>query len=107
MITRRETSAYPELIQKKDFIKKVIKTEEENFNHTIGKGMELLNQLIDKIDSDAIGQAQLPGEQVFKLYDTFGFPVDLTKEILSERNIGLDETGFMELMEQQKERFLS
>ena len=103
-VVQENESAYPELIQKKAFIKKVIQTEEENFNHTIGKGMELLNQLIDKIDSGSFGQHLLSGEQVFKLYDTFGFPVDLTKEILSERNIGLDETGFMELMEQQKER---
>ncbi len=103
-VVQENESAYPELLQKKAFIKKVIQTEEENFNHTIGKGMELLNQLIDKIDSGSFGQHLLSGEQVFKLYDTFGFPVDLTKEILSERNIGLDETGFMELMEQQKER---
>ncbi len=102
-VVKENETAYPELLQKKDFIQKVIQTEEENFNNTIGKGMELLTQLIDKIDSDSLSK-ELSGEQVFKLYDTFGFPVDLTKEILAERNIGLDEEGFTSLMQQQKER---
>ncbi len=103
-VVKENETAYPELLQKKEFIKRVIKTEEENFNNTIGKGMELLNQLIDKIEGSESGHGLLPGDQVFKLYDTFGFPVDLTKEILAERNIELDESGFSELMEQQKER---
>lgn len=103
-VVKENEIAYPELLQKKTFIKKVIKTEEENFNSTIGKGMELLNQLIDRFESHEFSDNCLPGEQVFKLYDTFGFPIDLTKEILSEKNIELDESGFIQLMEQQKER---
>ena len=103
-VVKENETAYPELLQKKAFIKKVIQTEEENFNSTIGKGMELLNQLIDRFESHEFSDNRLPGEQVFKLYDTFGFPIDLTKEILSEKNIELDESGFIQLMEQQKER---
>ncbi|MDD6235754.1 MAG: alanine--tRNA ligase [Clostridiales bacterium] len=103
-VVKENEIAYPELLQKKEFIKKVIQTEEENFNSTIGKGMELLNQLIDRFESHEFSDNRLPGEQVFKLYDTFGFPIDLTKEILSEKNIELDESGFIQLMEQQKER---
>ena len=70
-VVKENEIAYPELLQKKAFIKKVIKTEEENFNSTIGKGMELLNQLIDRFESHEFSNNCLPGEQVFKLYDTF------------------------------------
>ncbi len=103
-VVQENEAAYPELLQKKEFIKRAIKTEEENFNKTIGKGMELLNQLIDKIEQGITDEKLLTGDQVFKLYDTFGFPVDLTQEILAEKNIGLDEEGFTKLMQAQKER---
>ena len=104
-VVQENEKAYPELREKQDYIKKVIRVEEESFAKTIDKGMELLNQLIDKIDRpDFDGGRVLSGEQAFKLYDTFGFPIDLTREIIGERSIQVDEDEFMRLMEQQRTR---
>ncbi|MEG0229893.1 MAG: alanine--tRNA ligase, partial [Oscillospiraceae bacterium] len=104
-VIEENKSAYPELEQKADYIKKVIKIEEERFEKTIGQGIELLTELIDKIDSKNLsGDKILNGADAFKLYDTFGFPIDLTKEIIAERNICLDEEKFISLMNEQKTR---
>ncbi len=104
-VIKENEKAYPELAEKEAYIKKVIQVEEESFAKTIGKGMEMLNQIIDKIDSpDFNGARILSGEQAFKLYDTFGFPIDLTREIISERSIQVDEDEFMRLMEEQRTR---
>lgn len=92
-------TAYPELVSKKDYIVKSIKNEEEVFLNTIDKGMEMLESFMDKSSGSVI-----PGDVAFKLYDTYGFPVDLTADIASERNMTVDEDGFSELMQQQKER---
>ena len=91
--------AYPELAEKHDFIIEVIKNEEETFGRTIDLGMNILNDIINKQDI-----RELAGEQAFKLNDTYGFPIDLTKEILSEKGITVDEKKFFELLAQQKKR---
>ena len=94
-------SAYPELAEKRAYIKKVIRTEEESFAKTIDKGTEILGEMIDALL--AKGEKTLCGEDVFKLHDTYGFPLDLTKEILSEKGLSADEEGFHECMKVQKE----
>ena len=91
--------AYPELAEKHDFIIEVIKNEEEIFGRTIDLGMNILNEIINKHDVK-----ELAGEQAFKLNDTYGFPIDLTKEILAEKGITVDEKRFHELLAQQKKR---
>ncbi len=92
-------NAYPELEEKREYIKKVISTEEESFNKTVEKGIALLSELIENIGSDGI----LSGDDAFKLHDTYGFPLDLTKEILEEKQLTLDEERFKELMLIQKQ----
>ncbi len=87
---------YPELIEKKELIKKVIANEEASFNKTIDQGLKLLEGLMAKGDV-------LSGEDAFKLYDTYGFPLDLTKDILNEKGKTLDEDGFNSLMKEQRE----
>ena len=94
-------SAYPELDEKRTYIKKVIKTEEESFAKTVDKGTEILGEMIDALL--AKGEKTLCGEDVFKLHDTYGFPLDLTKEILHEKGLEADEEGFHACMKVQKE----
>lgn len=94
-------SAYPELAEKREYIKKVIRIEEENFAKTIDKGMELLNSIISGIIAKG-GELILSGDDAFKLNDTFGFPLDLTIEIASEKGITVDVNNFNELYQQQK-----
>ncbi len=91
--------AYPNLKEKHDFIVKVIQTEEENFGRTIDAGLAQLSQMIEQQTSTV-----LSGEDAFKLSDTFGFPLDLTKEILNEKGMTVDEDKFRELVAQQKKR---
>ncbi|MDE6031442.1 MAG: alanine--tRNA ligase, partial [Oscillospiraceae bacterium] len=94
-------SAYPELGEKRAYIKKVIQTEEESFAKTIDKGTEILSEMISDLRKE--GKTVLAGEDVFKLHDTYGFPIDLTKEILRENGFEADEDGFHECMKVQKE----
>ena len=94
--------AYPELGEKKDYILKVISMEEERFDATIDAGLSILSELIK--DTVAKGSDTLSGEEVFKLYDTFGFPLDLTREIAAEGGLGIDEDTFVALMKEQKAR---
>lgn len=105
-VIKENQSAYPELNGKVDYIKKMVKNEEENFAKTVGKGFELLNQIIDSMDEKAFqdGSAVFSGEDAFKLYDTYGFPIDLTREIVAEKNIMVDEDAFLRLMNEQRER---
>ncbi|MFR9070669.1 MAG: alanine--tRNA ligase, partial [Paraclostridium sp.] len=84
--------AYPELVEKADYIKKVIRIEEEKFNETIDKGSEILSSYIEELK--AKNEKTLSGENAFRLYDTYGFPVDLTNEILEEEHLEIDEEGF-------------
>ncbi|MBQ8431419.1 MAG: alanine--tRNA ligase [Clostridia bacterium] len=94
--------AYPELKEKKDYILKVVSMEEERFDATIDAGLSILSNLIRRAMLD--GVHTISGEEVFKLYDTFGFPIDLTREIAGEQNLDIDEETFKKLMTQQKER---
>ncbi len=103
-VIKENEKAYPELREKDEYIKKVIRVEEENFAKTIDKGIALLNEILEDIDSQESGDRILPGEVAFKLYDTFGFPVDLTKEITSEHSITVDEDSFIDLMNKQRDR---
>lgn len=91
---------YPELDEKKDFIFKVLTQEEEKFNKTIDQGLAILSDMEDKMQ--AAGEKVLSGENAFKLYDTYGFPVDLTHEILEEKGFAIDEDGFNKAMEEQR-----
>ena len=98
VITENE-NAYPELREKQEFITKLIKVEEDNFSRTIDQGFELLNKLIDSKDTKEIS-----GEDAFKLNDTFGFPIDLTREIAAESGIKVNVERFRELLDIQKKR---
>lgn len=93
---------YPELKEKEDYLKKLITIEEENFNKTIDQGLKLLNQEIENLENE--NKDVFPGDLAFKLYDTYGFPIDLTKEILDERKMTLDQESFDQAMEEQKNR---
>ena len=97
-VIKENESAYPELREKQDFITKLIKVEEENFARTIDQGLELLNSIIDKADKE------ISGEDAFKLNDTFGFPIDLTKEIAKESGIEVNVERFKQLLSEQKTR---
>ena len=91
---------YPELEEKRDFIVKVLSQEEDKFNKTIDQGLGILAQMEE--DMKAAGTQTLSGADAFKLYDTYGFPLDLTKEILEEKGYGIDEDGFKACMEEQR-----
>ena len=93
---------YPELEEKKDFIFNVLNNEETQFNKTIDQGLHILSEFEEKMQSE--GKKVLDGQDAFKLYDTYGFPLDLTKEILEEKGYGIDEDGFHAAMEEQRER---
>ena len=94
--------SYPELIDHKDRIFKVLETEEAQFNKTINQGLDRLETLMEEDKEKGI--KEISGEEAFKLYDTFGFPLDLTMEIASEKGFTVDEKAFNEEMENQKER---
>ena len=90
--------AYPVLVEKQQYIKDTIHREEVKFFETLEKGIKILDQSIDELDGDTI-----PGDVVFKLHDTFGFPFDLTADIAREKNLNIDSEGFAKCMKQQKE----
>ena len=92
---------YNELEEKYDYIVKVLTTEEQNFNATIDRGMKILDDLIAQMQKD--GKTELDGESCFKLSDTYGFPIDLTREILEEKGMTCDEEGFAECYAKQRE----
>jgi len=91
--------AYPELVKARAHVEKVLKKEEERFAETLDQGMEILETAIADLDGK-----QIPGDVVFKLYDTYGFPVDLTADIARERELTVDEAGFEVAMDQQRDR---
>ncbi len=101
-VINESREAYPELEEKRDYIRKIIKVEEENFSKTIDAGMKILSELI--ADMKAKGKAVMDGESSFKLYDTYGFPIDLTIEILEEQGMSVDMDAFNAYMKEQKER---
>ena len=92
-------AAYPELKTQRAQIERVLKQEEERFAETLSRGMALLDEVIDKLSTK-----EIPGETVFKLYDTFGFPVDLTADIARERGLTIDQPGFDAAMEKQRKQ---
>lgn len=92
--------AYPELARAQALVTEILKLEEERFKETLGRGLKLLEQESDHLQS---GQ-KLAGDVAFKLYDTYGFPLDLTKDILRSREVDVDETGFEQSMKEQKDR---
>lgn len=98
-VIEENKNAYPELVEKRDYIKKLISVEEESFAKTIDQGMQMLNTLMDTADLDIIS-----GEDAFRLNDTYGFPLDLTKEILAERGMKVDEEEFKRLLKEQRDR---
>lgn len=91
---------YPELDEKKDFIFNVLTQEEDKFDKTIDQGLHILSVMQEEMNQ--AGEKVLSGENAFKLYDTYGFPLDLTKEILEEKGYGIDEEGFQAAMEKQR-----
>ena len=93
---------YPELEEKKDFIFQVLTKEEEQFNKTIDQGLHILGEMEEAMHKE--GRTELSGEDTFKLYDTYGFPIDLTREILEEKGYTIDENGFKEAMEVQRKQ---
>ena len=93
---------YPELEEKKDFIFNVLTQEENKFNKTIDQGLAILAEMEETMTKE--GKKVMSGEDAFKLYDTYGFPIDLTKEILEEKGFSIDEEGFQAAMKEQKEK---
>ncbi|MEP1447776.1 MAG: alanine--tRNA ligase [Paraglaciecola sp.] len=91
--------AYPELTANRELIEKVLKTEEEQFSRTLERGMSILNEALKELTTDVV-----PGELVFKLYDTYGFPADLTNDIAREKELRIDEDGFQAAMAAQRKR---
>ncbi|SFC71409.1 alanine--tRNA ligase [Clostridium uliginosum] len=102
IVIRDAKEAYPELENKKDYIKKVIKIEEDKFRETLDGGMDILNTFIGELKEK--NKKILKGTDGFKLYDTFGFPMELTKEILEDSGFLLDKEGFNKEMKEQRER---
>ena len=102
VVIRESKDGYPELADKKDYILKLIATEEENFNKTIDQGLSILNDMMAEMETEK--KTVLSGENTFKLYDTYGFPIDLTIEILEEKGFTVDEEGFKEAMEVQRQK---
>lgn len=94
--------AYPDLVEKQSFITRVIKTEEESFARTIDGGMRILSELMDGMKER--GESVLPGADAFRLYDTYGFPLDMTEDILAENGLSADTESFTELMNEQRSR---
>jgi len=95
-------NVFPEIKEKKDFVEKVIKAEEESFNATLDRGIELFEEVTAELKKK--NKNVIPGVAVFKLYDTFGFPVDLTRVMAREKSLSIDEDGFNKLMEEQKKK---
>ena len=100
MVIEGSKDGYPELDEKRDFIYKVLSQEEDKFNKTIDQGLSILASMQEEMKAN--GDRMLSGEHAFKLYDTYGFPLDLTKEILEEAGYEIDEAGFQAAMQEQR-----
>lgn len=101
VVIRESKDGYPELEEKKDYILKVLGIEEEKFNKTIDQGLSILSDMEDELTKNK--KSILSGENCFRLYDTYGFPIELTKEILEEKGFKVDEDGYLAAMKIQKE----
>ncbi len=95
-------SVFPEIVEKQGHIERIIKSEEEGFNATLDRGLEIFGEVADRVKKS--GAARIPGEDVFRLYDTFGFPVDLTSLLAREAGMSIDEKGFDAFMDEQRNR---
>ncbi|MFG0213216.1 alanine--tRNA ligase [Brevibacillus porteri] len=93
---------YPEVVQKRTFIEKVIRAEEDRFHETLNDGLAILSDMVKVAKEN--GKTQLSGQDVFKMYDTYGFPVDLTEDFADEQGLTVDRVGFDQAMEEQRER---
>jgi alanyl-tRNA synthetase len=102
VVIKESCKAYPELTEKSDYIKKIIELEEDRFNQTIDQGLVILSEIIEKTKKNGVNI--FDGGEAFRLYDTFGFPLDLTKEILQENHMTVDEDKFNSLMKEQRIR---
>ncbi len=102
VLVKTMSDVFPEIKEKKDYVKKIIRAEEENFNVTLDRGIELFDEVVNNLKKT--NQKIISGDDVFKLYDTFGFPVDLTNVMAQEKGFSIDEKGFNELMEIQRQR---
>lgn len=102
VVIKNSKKAYPELDKKEEYIKKVIKMEEERFSETIDSGMEILNQYMEELKESK--SKVLSGKKAFRLYDTYGFPIELTEEILEDKGITVNSDEFNEEMKSQRER---
>ncbi len=102
VVAKENYPAYAELTEKLDYIQKIVRMEEERFNATVESGMNLLDKLM--AEAKEAGKTELDGADVFKLSDTYGFPIDLTREIAEENGLGIDEKGFEENLLAQKQR---
>lgn len=92
-------AAYPELVEQQPVVEKVLRVEEEQFSKTLARGMAMLNDTLETLEGDTI-----PGDVIFKLYDTYGFPVDLTNDVAREHDMKIDEAGFEAAMQEQRKR---
>lgn len=99
-VIEESRSGYPELVDRQDYIFKMISVEEQNFNKTIDQGLAILSDMMEGLSES---NRVLSGQDTFKLYDTYGFPIDLTTEILEEKGFSVDEEGFQKAMEHQRE----
>lgn len=93
---------YPEVVEKREFIEKVVRNEEERFHETLHEGLAILEQMVQQAKEE--GRNQLSGTEAFKLYDTYGFPIDLTEDYAMEKNLSIDREGFEAAMEEQRAR---
>ncbi|MFD2172082.1 alanine--tRNA ligase [Tumebacillus lipolyticus] len=93
---------YPEVVEKREFIERVVKAEEERFHVTLADGENLLADVLKRVKEE--GKSVLPGEEAFRLYDTYGFPIDLTEDICAEQGISIDREGFESALNEQRER---
>jgi alanyl-tRNA synthetase len=94
--------AYPELVNTRDYVARVIRTEEERFMDMVSVGVQKLEEVMAQLSR--AGRDVIPGTDIFKLYDTFGFPLDFTREIADEKSMKLDLDGFQAELEKQRER---
>lgn len=95
-------SQFPEIVENKEFVKKIIRSEEESFNKTLDRGIHHFEEIAGNLKKSGI--TEIPGSDAFKLYDTYGFPVDLTRIIAAEQGFSVDEAGFEKNMTEQRER---
>ena len=101
-VAEMHAAQFPEVAARADYIGEVIKAEEASFGRTLGRGLEIFAGIVTQ--AQAAGAAEVPGGEAFRLYDTYGFPLDLTRVLAEERGLGIDEAGFDTAMEEQRER---